>query len=229
MLSPVFYNHFFSELSSKSSYRKEEFEVDSGEKFYRIALVYNKKYFFKVEKYYHEKAIFTYCPGDFLEIEQSESTLSSEKYLEAVLKWLERIDQLYMTDAKLRVINEKVEMQKKQLDNILEKIDEMPDKTFSDEESKTILERLEKLESDLRENDDLMRDEVVELKEELHKMQQEVELLKNTLNNMSKKGWLKMFAIKVFNWSKKPENRELISAGIEAAQQILPEVKDVIN
>lgn len=229
MLSPVFYNHFFSELSSKSSYRREEFEVESDEKFYKIALVYNKKFFFKVERAFRGEAIFTYCHGDFLEIEQSESTLSSEKYLEAVLKWLERIDQLYMTDAKLRVINEKVEMQKIQLDNILKKLDEMPDRTFSDEEFKTILERLEKLESDLRENDNLMRDEVVELKEELHKMQQEVEILKNTLNNMSKKGWLKMFAIKVFNWSKKPETRELISAGIEVAQQVLPEVKDIIN
>lgn len=229
MLSPVFYNHFFSELSSKSSYRKEEFEVESDEKYYKIALVYNKKYFFKVERSYREGAIFTYCPGDFLEVEQSESTLSSEKYLEAVLKWLDRIDQLYMTDAKLRVINEKVEMQKKQLDSILKRIDTMPDRTFSDEESKTILEKLEKLENDLRENDDLMRDEVDELKEELLKMQQEVEVLKNTLNSMSKKGWLKMFAIKVFNWSKKPENRELISAGIDAAQQFLPEVKDIID
>jgi hypothetical protein len=28
---------------------------------------------------------------------------------------------------------------------------------------------------------------------------------------------------------KKPENRELISAGIDAAQQFLPEVKDIIK
>ncbi len=68
MLSPVFYNHFFSELSSKSSYRREEFEVESDEKFYKIALVYNKKFFCKVGGGLGGDTIFSYCHGDFLEI-----------------------------------------------------------------------------------------------------------------------------------------------------------------
>ena len=89
--------------------------------------------------------------------------------------------------------------------------------------------RLEELENALKEQNVLMKNEAAEMKAELLKMQQEVEVLKNTLNSIGKKGWLKMFAIKVFNWSKKPENRELISAGIDAAQQFLPEVKDIIN
>lgn len=229
MLSKAFYNRFFDELSEKTNYRKEEFAITQNEEYYQISLIYKQQYFFKLERRYRDEALFTYCPGEFLEVEDKTGKLSGDSFIDEVLCWLNRINQLYLSDAKLRVIDEKVENQKQQLNNIIKKIDEMPNSAFSKDESQDIMERLEKLENELKTNTTIMEDETSELKTELHKIQQEVEILKNTINSMSKKGWLKMFAIKIFNWTKKPENKELISAGIDAAQHLLPEVKDMIS
>lgn len=229
MLSKSFQRELFNIIDTRTNYREEEFQIEQNNESYELSLVYNKSYFFKIEKKYRGEILYTCCPGNFLDVEEKTNNLSSEKYINEVLEWLIRIDQLYLDDAKIRVINRKVELQKEQLENIIKKIDEMPNNTFSQEETANIIERLEKLENDLKENNRSIQDETSELKDELYKIQQEVEFLKNTINSMNKKSWLKILAIKLFNWTKKAENRQLLAAGIDVAREILPEVKEMIN
>lgn len=232
MLSKIFCNQLFERISTETSYRIEEFDIKSTEESYTITLVYNKNYFFRIKKeksFGNQTIVYSYSPGEFLETETKKAELSQENYSASVLNWLHRIDEMYLEDAKIRSISKKVELQKQQLEILIEKVDAMPNSTFSDDESQIIISRLDQLEADLKSNAAAMNDETAELKAELHKIQQEVETLKNTINSLSKKGWLKLFAIKLFNWSKKPENREMISVGIDVAKELLPEVKDMIK
>lgn len=51
-------------------------------------------------------------------------------------------------------------------------------------------------------------------------MKKEIEFLKNTINNTTKRKWLKNTLLKLRAWSQNPQNQELIKLGMNGVKAI---------
>lgn len=201
---------------------------------------FENKYYFKVSipcrktsssdnKIPHFEFKTMYSPGE-LSDEESMSYSDEKSLHEAIKTWLLMLEEQMINKRDLKILRKKLEEQETVIFNINAKIDGLVEDSFSDEEEEVLNNKLDEIRAEINSKLDEHNSKSEAYKEELSKMKLEIEFLKSTIDQMNKKDWLKMFAIKVFNWSKKPENKQLLSAGMEVAKLALPEdVKNLIN
>lgn len=156
-----------------------------------------------------------YNPGLVL---SEESDTISMKFFEknivnSIHNWLDRTKIEMLNPIQERFINMEIKNFREQLDA---KLNEIDNSFFTKAESDELKKRLDILEQ-------MISDEKVkntELQSEISKMKKEIEFLKNTVDKMEKKKWLRNALLKMWNWSQKPENQKLIEAGVNTVREI---------
>lgn len=171
----------------------------------------------------------TYSPGE-LSDEEAMNFSDENSLHDSINIWLSMIEEQVINTGNLKILRNRLEQQEIIIMSITEKIDGLTEESFSDVEEETINNKLDEIRAEINRKLDEQSSKNEAQRNELIKMKQEIEFLKNTIEQMNKKDWFKMLAFKIFNWTKNPENKQLLSKGIEVAKLALPEdVKKIID
>lgn len=212
-------------------FRVEDFRfTEDSENDKEIIIIEKDKYYFKISfsKIDSNNIEITCNPGKIhsdikFQIYVTSDVIHTLK--DNVYDWLKRLKEDIINAPNARYIENEIEQFSKEID---EKLKDMENEYFSREEGEQIGERLNKLEQLVlkRKNDEKSDKKMIE---QLEKMKNEIEFLKETINKMSKKNWIKNAVIKFYSWSQKAENKELIEMGVDTIKAIsqleIPEIK----
>lgn len=166
-------------------------------------------------------ATIMYSPGEvFLEtvekIEIDNFIALREIMKRNMRNWLNRVKGEMLNPIQVRYFDNAIESF---LEEMNVKLDGVEDTYFTKEEGNELARRLEQLEElmtskadDAKENKKLLN--------EMSKMKKEIDFLKQTINKMPRKRWLKNTLLKIRAWGKDPENQELLKMGVETVKAI---------
>jgi len=158
------------------------------------------------------------CPGP-LAYEETFSFKGEEGVFERISIWLNCI----WEELSSNPIVKKVENQQQQIDEIFEKFESIQDGYFSDDEAEELKKRLESLEETLKIQIKQNSEEKKIFEQEVAKLHNDIDTLKQTVQSLKKKGWLKSFTSKVYKWSKDSDNRKMLKDGYSVIREFLPE------
>lgn len=199
-------------------FRFEDFTVDitSAEdaisKKCNIKIMYDK-YFFNIILG-TDNCWMKYSPGSIF-LEDSEKVKLNEffKFKEQTIhNWLLRIKNDMLNPLERRFLDDNIHKFREEIES---KLDEIEDDFFTKDEGDELRARLDQLEKMI-----LERDSQEELHAEITKMKEEIEFLKATIDNLSKKRWVRNALVKMWSWGQKEENRKLIESGFEVVKAI---------
>lgn len=222
-----------------------DFEIDKTDTGYRTVLKityeYDTQYFIEIRIPY-EKSTFTrqetsllgqgtktievfdyeiegrMCPGK-LSYKEDFKNRGSNGIAEALDVWLDNL----WEDLTITPENRVFLAQREELEMLKERVEGIPDEYFTAEEGNDLRERLEKIESQLADKVTLEQPDKVEAQKQMEKLHSEIEILKQTIHSLKKRGWFKSFITKTMTWLSNPSNQKLLKAGKEILTNMLPE------
>lgn len=209
-------NKIFSVLET-DVFRFEDFEItEKNSNEYILQILLDEKYLFRIKLSRH----WDYCkvdcrPGVVLQESSLQIPLHNFEYdiVSELTEWIIRIKTDMLNPLQQRFLDAELNKFKKQIED---QIKDVEDTYFTREEAETLKECLDKLKSQISEQDSTNDN----LKEEILKMKREIEFLKDSVELLTKKKWLQKILIKLWSWSQKPENKALIGMGMETVKQI---------
>ena len=197
-------------------FRYEDFNIEEKEEedIY-IKINYNNFYYYIFLNKF-ENVFDIYCkPGLVLSEESCSLDMGHfEGGIEMnIRKWLIRTKNEMLNPVQERYINSKIQNFRKELDA---KLNEIEDTFFTKEEGEKLKERLDILEQMISEE----KFKNTDLQSEIDKMRSEIEFLKDTVDKIEKKKWIKNAILKIWSWGQNPENKQLIEAGVSTIKTI---------
>ena len=207
-------NYVF-ELLDYDIFRFEEFTIREGKFNSRESIKISIDDYYFMFYFERDTCHIQYNPGVILteEKEEFEAKIFQRNISRIVINWLERVKSEKMNPLQERYINQKIQDFKKELESRLEKVE---DTSFTRDEREDLKSRLEILEDIILQN----KEQEGVLKEEIIKMQKEIQHLKATIGTSTKRKWLKNAVIKMWSWSLKPENKKLIELTRDTVKSI---------
>ncbi len=177
-----------------------------------LTIAYDKYYFQII--FDSSKCRITFSPGDIYVDGSDEIKIDvfMKRYEDYIHEWLIRVKEDILNPVEKRFIDSEINKFKVEMEHKLEEVD---DSYFTKEEGNELKERLEQLENSI-----LEQNSQEELQTEILKMKEEIEFLKETINTLSKKKWLRNALIKIWAWGQKDENRKLIETSVETIKSI---------
>lgn len=199
-------------------FRYEDFSIEVADN--KDGFVDECVFTISYDKYYFEiifdsnKCRITFSPGDIYLDGSDEIKIDvfMKRYEDYIHEWLIRVKEDILNPVEKRFIDSEINKFKVEMEHKLEEID---DSYFTKEEGNELKERLEQLENSI-----LEQNLQEELQTEILKMKEEIEFLKETINTLSKKKWLRNALIKIWAWGQKDENRKLIETSVETIKSI---------
>lgn len=180
-----------------------------------IMFKYNQEYYLNAEmvdsgKYFN----ITYSPGEVMSPE-TEKNLSKERYLEAISDWISNLrEELKSTTIGRIVYENEVKLQNLEA-FVKEKFTENGETFFSQEEGYKLKEKLDEFEK-------MFQEQIENQNTEDKKIHEEVQLLKEQIEYLSKRNWTTSIGVKILNWgSRNPHVARKV--GRVALTAILPE------
>lgn len=162
------------------------------------------------------KILYRASPGVLNDTESM--TLRSIDYiLTAISEWAKRIHE----ELSAQPVWRRVEQQQAQIEGILKELQDLPDEGFTQEETAELRQKLDDLRNLFEENIREHTKSQSETKEKLKTLEGEIELLKHSLDSLSKKGWWSSLKVKVVKWSRDPDNAQLLKSGAEVVKSLL--------
>ncbi|MBK8806957.1 MAG: hypothetical protein IPO21_10060 [Bacteroidales bacterium] len=158
------------------------------------------------------------CPGP-LAYDETFSFKGEVGVFERINIWLNCI----WEELSSNPIVKKVENQQQQIEEIFEKFESIQDGYFTDDEAEELKMRLETLEETLKAQIKQNGEEKKMFEQEVTKLQNDIDTLKQTVQSLKKKGWLKSFTSKVYKWTKDSNNRKMLNDGYSVIREFLPE------
>lgn len=199
-------------------FRYEDFSIEVADN--KDGFVDECVFTISYDKYYFEiifdsnKCRITFSPGDIYLDGSDEIKIDvfMKRYEDYIHEWLIRVKEDILNPVEKRFIDSEINKFKVEMEHKLEEID---DSYFTKEEGNELKERLEQLENSI-----LEQNSQKELQTEIVKMKEEIKFLKETINTLSKKKWLRNALIRIWTWARKEENRNLIESSVETIKAI---------
>ena len=216
--------HIIYDALNYDIFRFEDFKFDESKSYILLSILYDEFYLNICEYNNNNIVEITYSPGTVKDHESEELSLSffERNIVNIIHNWLDRIKRDLLTPIQERIIIDKLD---KFRDEINEKLKDIDDTFFSAEEGRQLKEKLDELEDNFVQ----ASQENEEIKDELEKLKSEINFLKETISTMSKKKWFGHAITKLISWGQKKENQMLIKSGFEAVKAItqidVPDVK----
>lgn len=210
-----------------SIFRRDDFEITEDIEDEEYTLNIKKDEFYFKMHFFDSSDKYTICcsPGQITHKYQIEKKIIYflSNLRADIREWLERVEVELLEPVNVRYINASIESFIKDLD---EKLQEVDDTYFSKEEGTQLAERLDKLEEMIKSREEVEQ-ENKQLSSEINKIKKELEFLKATINNTTKRKWLKAMLLKINAWRKDPNNQEIIKLGMEGVKAIAQNVPDI--
>jgi flagellar biosynthesis chaperone FliJ len=158
------------------------------------------------------------CPGKLTENEQAQ--YKTENALrKGIREWSERIYEELIAAP----INREIAQQQKQLEELMQQFDGLGDEYFTKQEAEHILHRLEDLEKKLQENLEKNIEDKELMAGKIEEIKMDMEVLRNSIGSLKKKGWTGSLVARVLDWGKDPTNRKILTSGAKIAKDLLLE------
>jgi|SRR5271157_9799 len=234
MLRGELLNETKKALTRNPRFRVEDFVIDkeSAETQNRLLITcrFDPKFMFRAEisnkaesygsglKY---EIVGVVCLGEFT-VNEEVAFSSKSQLLTGISSWVDRID------SELRAIPVfcRVEERTRELQDILKKYEDLPDEYLSQEEAEKLRQKLDELERQLTETLERSITDKKELNAKLNALHIDMETLKQNIGSLKKRGWVSSLGVRAANWTKDPENRELLKSGSEVAKLLLEASKN---
>jgi len=162
------------------------------------------------------------CPGPLAYTEEFTFKYQADIFKQ-ISKWLGCIwEELSMSP-----IVKQIDNQQQQLDEIFSKFEDIPNEYFTVDESLDLKNRLDELEKTLLNHIENSGKDKAKLEEEVSKLHLDIDTLKHTIDSFNKQGWFRSFASKIFKWTSKADNRQVIGDSYKFLKEFLPkDLKD---
>lgn len=233
MIRKKFYKEIVEILNSHSRFEAHNFDIKTNKQNRNLSLVitylHNSSFKFKMDLPSGKttskdefspsyKFSGTMSPGPFA-LEESFS-FSGTNYLDEYINtWLNEI----WEELKSNPVVAHIDSQRKEIDEIFERLDGSSEDFFTQDEAEELRARLDDLEKKFNEEFKKEIKDKEELKKEVSSLNKDIETLKVTLSSFNKKSWMKELVGKVFKWVKNPNNRKALKQGYSVVREILPE------
>ncbi len=113
--------------------------------------------------------------------------------------------------------------QEKIIEEIKEKLKDVPDEFFSYEDGNELKIKIDKLEAKFNQKFEAEIKDKEKLQKKINDLHKEFETLKSTIFSVKKKSWFTSFATKTFVWFTKEENRKFLKDAKDYIQPLLPD------
>ncbi|MFN8308863.1 MAG: hypothetical protein U0T73_02770 [Chitinophagales bacterium] len=164
-----------------------------------------------------------YCPGT-LTLSEFFSVLGENNFYKLINNWLDNLWEELLAIP----VNRQMENQEKILQDIKDKLNDIPDTYFDKEEAEALKTKIDELEKRFEEKLGVEISDKKALKKQLDELHAEFENLKATLHSVKRGGWYKSFFTKTFVWLTKEENRKFLKETKDFILPLLPEnIKDI--
>jgi len=157
-------------------------------------------------------------PGE-LSYEEDFSNEGIDGISKALNEWLDNL----WEDLTLSPQNRAFLSHKEEIEKIKQQVNGIPDEYFTVEEANEIKDRLKNIEDQLAEKLNAENPDKEESQNQIDKLHNEIEILKETIFSLNKAGWFKSFLTKTFTWLTDPNNQKLLKAGKDIVINMLPE------
>ena len=157
----------------------------------------------------------TLCPGHIFE--QESFNVRASALTDNIKNWLSRL----RNELASIPIQREMEEQRRQILDIVKQLDDVPGEYFSKQEAEAVKAKLEDLESRLIKNLEETETNRKEAKEKIKIITDDMAVLKNDMQILSKKGWAKSLMTRTFEWAKDPTNAKLLKSGAEVVRKLL--------
>jgi Zn-finger nucleic acid-binding protein len=241
MLRPTTLNQVLRAIDQSGYFKSEDFSVTTTDTDYesklRLHFLYDERYFLEATIPIKKSALdntgfvaalqskrFAFCisgttsPGEMSTQEPFECE-NIDGLQKVVLQWIERLK----SEFRMAPIFRELDLQKEKLDQMMAKVECVPDEYFSRQEADALRQRLDDLESRLTEGLNQRKQDKDEVQNQVNAIHSDIEMLKDALNNLKKPGGAKIFTIRLFKWASVPENREMLSSGAHLAKDLILE------
>ena len=193
----------------------EDFVIEEPGRYVCGLRILYDKYYFNIE--YNDgdgKWLIRFSPGEILMEDSTVITMSEfeRRIVGAIQYWLDLVKEDMLNPLEMRFIVNSIQEFKSEIDN---KLNEMEDGYFTKEEGNILREKLEQIENMI-----LNQTAQDEKETEILKMKEEIDFLKQSIDTLTKKKWLKNALVKMWSWGQKEENRKLIESSVEAVKAI---------
>lgn len=164
------------------------------------------------------------CPGEMSYIENV-SFWGKDALLTQIKSWLTYLK----SDLISAPINRILVQQKQEIERLEKAIKNFPDEYFSIDEAEEYKEKLDSLEELFVEHLKNQVEDENKLKEQIEKINNDIDMLKQTILSLKKQGWVSAFIVKITTWMSNPDNKKLVKAGSTIIKGLLPDgIKDAI-
>lgn len=195
-------------------FRFEDFSIEEKDYSNGTIKISNDEYYYLIH-FSAEECRATYSPGVVLTVENDniQNRRFEMQIVDSLHNWLNRVKRDMLSPLQDRFINQAIQDFRVQLDD---KLNEIDNSLFTKEECEELKSRLDMLEEMIEGKENQNE----ELNSEVKKMKAEIEFLKDSVDKLTKKKWLKNAMLKMWIWSQKPENRKIIEAGVDTVKTI---------
>lgn len=160
----------------------------------------------------------TNCPGEVFDNEQF-GIESTSMLLPSIRDWLKRVQ----AEIKNIPIQRELEQQQQQIQDILTKLEDLPNEYFSREEGDSLKQKLDELEARLVDNLKNSEKQESEVRASVAGIVKDMNVLKENIATMNKRSWAGAFTVRALEWLKDPMNRKVLKSGAEVAKDLLLE------
>lgn len=140
------------------------------------------------------------------------------RFLEGIAEWAGRVEEDITASPFTRMINR----QAAEIEDLLAKVEQLPDEMFSRDEAEELRKRLGELEQQLSEHIARESEAGDDQEERLQGLKTDFELLKDSVDGLKKRGWAGTLVVRVSKWLRDPVTRDVLKSATDVVRRMLP-------
>ena len=165
------------------------------------------------------------CPGE-MSLKETQHFEGKKELLKRIRSWQDNLWEELISIP----VQKEMEKQEIIINELKQKVKDLPDTFFTEEEGEDIKKKLQDLEDSLTERIEKEIKDKNELEKSINELHLEIESLKETVYSLNKQNWFKSAIAKTYNWLSKDKNRKLLIEGTKLLKPMLPDgIKDIVE
>lgn len=224
MVRTSFLNEVTNTVSASGFFDITDFEVttkeESGTYKLTIQYKYDSRFWYvawiPIDKSSDKKMSATMVPGE-LNWKESHPLYGKSGLSSSISEWVARLKEELLAIPVYRQVDE----QRKSLEEMFERLQNMENVSFSREEAEELKAELDKLREQMIEHIKASSENQAAQNQKIQSVINDVDALKVSVDALSKPNWARAALTRFYKWTKDPENRKLIKDGVEVTTKLL--------
>lgn len=224
MVRTSFLNEITNTVSATGFFDITDFEVTTKEEngFYKLTIQYkyDNRFWYvgwiPIDTSSDKKMSATMIPGE-LNWRESHSLYGKSSLSSSINAWVGRLKEELLAIPVYRQVDE----QRQSLEEMLKRLQDVEDVSFTREEAEELKAELDKLREQMIEHIKASAENQATQNQKIQSVTNDVDALKSSVDALSKPNWARAALSRFYKWGKDPENRKLIKDGVEVTAKLL--------